>query len=814
MQRLRDIAKRAEELRVRDQRDQREQALELGRIGFDEAVRANSPTACAYFLNLTAWIHFRSGDYSKALEDFIRLRDLALKEGLRMRAATALLNLSSLYWHVFDTASALAAAEDAYAIVPANEPQVRSQILIQLGRVLLARGDRQRASRLLSEALEVAFAQGDTQNESLAWDCMGAEYLRVGDTAHAEPALSNAYRIRLLARDPNLYVSQYYLAELQLKLGNKSLAHRLIDKAFDNRLGDRVQIPPHLMFATRARILEAEGNLEAALTDYLRAADAAEDWRSRGLAADSFRISTDVMLGAKALGEDAGIYDSAVDAAVALYQKTKDTRYAELSWQLKERVRAASLREMMGRGRGWTRRLPPEYWTNLDQLRALEGDELGALTPSAATREQIARLRLTLAEMEARAASATAKGSPTKGNDTPPAPRDYSIPFKSLEIFPDSASLTHVGAALGSSRTLISFHTGEAASYRWTITNRTFDLKVLPGKRELRAKVEQMRSAIDKDKTNAETVSASLFADLFGGLSGSASQGPWLVALDEGLFELPLAALVSRREGRPVYLAEDRAVELIPGAWAISSATDAAHPGSFLGAADGIYNTADPRYRTPGAWWRNLATPARSDRATIRQWPRLMASGMEIRQCSMRSAAPAHLLTGAELNRKSFVAALASQPAYIHIATHILWNEAERKSAIALGIAPRADGSPNLELLTADDIANLRTPGAVVVMSGCASLKGEEAPAAGLLGLSRAWLAAGAGAVIATLWPTPDDAGDLLARFYQHLHSDAQSDRLAPAEALRRAQVDMLHSKTERADPKYWAAYQVMGRSN
>jgi CHAT domain-containing protein len=64
---------------------------------------------------------------------------------------------------------------------------------------------------------------------------------------------------------------------------------------------------------------------------------------------------------------------------------------------------------------------------------------------------------------------------------------------------------------------------------------------------------------------------------------------------------------------------------------------------------------------------------------------------------------------------------------------------------------------------------------------------------------------AGARAVVATNWPVPDADGDLIPAFYRHLQT------ASAAEALRRGQVELIHSGTWQASPSYWGAFQVTG---
>jgi CHAT domain-containing protein len=145
---------------------------------------------------------------------------------------------------------------------------------------------------------------------------------------------------------------------------------------------------------------------------------------------------------------------------------------------------------------------------------------------------------------------------------------------------------------------------------------------------------------------------------------------------------------------------------------------------------------------------------------------------------------------------------LSPPPAVIHLATHVLTPEAQPDQAfLAFGL----DANARAELLATSDVAMLHVPGSLVVMTGCATGTGDPRAGVGLEGLTRAWAIAGARAVVATEWPVQDSSGELLASFYRYSHE------FSPAEALRRSQVEMIHSGTAFAAPVYWASYQVFG---
>ncbi|MBI3693728.1 MAG: CHAT domain-containing protein, partial [Acidobacteria bacterium] len=98
----------------------------------------------------------------------------------------------------------------------------------------------------------------------------------------------------------------------------------------------------------------------------------------------------------------------------------------------------------------------------------------------------------------------------------------------------------------------------------------------------------------------------------------------------------------------------------------------------------------------------------------------------------------------------------------------------------------------------------------MVLLNGCDSGTGRNLPGAGVVGLARAFLAAGARSVCATRWRVPEEEGALVERLYRSLagRAGAPVDR---AEALRQAQREMIRAGDWRAEPRYWAAYFLMG---
>lgn len=127
----------------------------------------------------------------------------------------------------------------------------------------------------------------------------------------------------------------------------------------------------------------------------------------------------------------------------------------------------------------------------------------------------------------------------------------------------------------------------------------------------------------------------------------------------------------------------------------------------------------------------------------------------------------------------------------IHIGTHGRADARPLQSAIEFGS----------ERVRAAEIMNLRlTRRPVVVLAGCRT--GDEIEGRTTIGLSRAFVAAGASAVVGSLWDVDDEStARLMIDFHSHL-----SYGVSAAEALSLAQKSAIARKEDIAA---WAAFQV-----
>ena len=367
------------------------------------------------------------------------------------------------------------------------------------------------------------------------------------------------------------------------------------------------------------------------------------------------------------------------------------------------------------------------------------------------------------------------------------------------------------------------FRVGESASWLWAVDRAGLVLYRLPPQDQLQRKTAAALKALRQDAPDAEAAAADLYAGLFGGVAPRFLGKPrWILSLDKSLFDVPFAALMERASGRPAYLAEHHVIQIAPGAgyWvdAMARRGGGSSSGRFLGVGDPIYNAADSRLPSSSAvrfrWAAWLRPSVGSVTPGTLSLPRLPASASELDSCARAWGGPSTLLEGARAARPELAAALDRSPEIIHFATHFLESAAPQRGRdgtaggayglIALSLTLRGE----TELLTPVEIAHWRTRAELVVLSGCHSDAGRVLPGAGLLGLTRAWLTAGAHSVAGSRWDTPDESGALFAALYRELRSQPAPD---PALALASAQREMIRSGGWRARPRYWGAYFMVG---
>jgi CHAT domain-containing protein/tetratricopeptide (TPR) repeat protein len=191
-------------------------------------------------------------------------------------------------------------------------------------------------------------------------------------------------------------------------------------------------------------------------------------------------------------------------------------------------------------------------------------------------------------------------------------------------------------------------------------------------------------------------------------------------------------------------------------------------------------------------------------------FPRQLPGTLTEARAATRSIRGAQLYLGTQADEPTLRGALG-RDGLVHVATHGVMNGRNPMfSRIELSRGTPGGGSANDGRLEVHEVLRLRVRSPLVFLSGCETGAGVAGSTHWSRGedyatLAQAFLYAGTGDVIATLWQIADDgAADFAGRFYTDLHTSS------PADALARTQREMIHDRRFGA-PYYWAPYVISG---
>ena len=145
----------------------------------------------------------------------------------------------------------------------------------------------------------------------------------------------------------------------------------------------------------------------------------------------------------------------------------------------------------------------------------------------------------------------------------------------------------------------------------------------------------------------------------------------------------------------------------------------------------------------------------------------------------------------------------------IHIATHgFIFSQKPELSALIFS----KESAPDDGFLYVNEIYNLGINASLVTLSACETGLGKISKGEGVLGISRAFMYAGAQNLIISLWKVADKpTKELMTQFYTNLL--ANNPQLTPkthySKALQKAKIKMITSKL--SHPYFWASFILIG---
>ncbi len=329
--------------------------------------------------------------------------------------------------------------------------------------------------------------------------------------------------------------------------------------------------------------------------------------------------------------------------------------------------------------------------------------------------------------------------------------------------------------------TILFYWLGDKQSYLWAISAQQTSLFLLPAKSEIDPVVRRYRSALAEQQEFLQRTDAdgrALYHTLVEPAKGLLPKNTKAFIIADGSLNTLNFETLLVPDPTPHYWIEDVTVEDANSLRLLAASRSAAKPnGNLLLIGDAVAPNLDyPELRK-----------AASEMATIeKHFPPALQQTF-----TREHATPVAYLSGKP-----------EQFSYIHFVAHgTASRTSPLDSAIVLSKAGAADDSFKLY---ARDIIHHSLHAQLVTVSTCYGAGSRAYSGEGLVGLSWAFLRAGAHNVIGALWEVSDvSTPQLMDEFYGELEKGK-----APDTALRNAKLALLHSNSYRK-PFYWAPFQL-----
>jgi CHAT domain-containing protein len=385
---------------------------------------------------------------------------------------------------------------------------------------------------------------------------------------------------------------------------------------------------------------------------------------------------------------------------------------------------------------------------------------------------------------------------------------------------------------------LLEYFLGEERSFVFAITDDKLVVYPLPKRSEIEALARAVYdswsypSAARKRPSSIQlklssprqlqTLNASLSRILLNPVSKFLAGKRVLVVGDGALQYIPFAALYHDRDQ---LIVTNHEVISLPSAAALAALRKEIQsrppPAKELAVlADPVFAANDPRVQQ-----RNEPTQTNEDNNTRalsaiefgtsmrdvgikNEIPRLPATRWEAIQISkLVPPTQQKVALDFQANRAAAIDGSLREYRIVHFATHgLLNNRRPELSGIVLSLVNEGGRSEN-GFLQVHEIYNLRLRADLVVLSACRTALGKDISGEGVVGLTRAFMYAGAARVVSSLWEVESKAtAELMTRFYRKM----LREKLEPAAALRAAQISMSQDPRWRS-PYYWAGFVIQG---
>ncbi|PWT88753.1 MAG: hypothetical protein C5B55_12595 [Blastocatellia bacterium] len=771
------------------------------------------------------------GQYEHALDSYTQSRVLYEKYGNDNGQAIEFNNLGWLYSALGDYEKAIELYNKALDIFRKQDNQFRQGNTLNNIAVNYADlGDFKKSLEFNQEALKFRIAAKDIDGEATTYNNTAGCYSHLGEKQKALEYYKRSIEIHRTRNPRQLASSLRNIGDVYHELGDNQKATESLNESLEitRRIGDPSGEAATLSLLAQVerdqgKLLDAKLHIEAALASV-----------------ESLRVSLkDRKLRTSFFASVRKYYEVYVDVLMRLHKENPAGGFDVAALKASENARARSLLESLieasfeiGQG------VDPTLVARERSLRQLISDKAETqvrLLSGSHTDEQAANMAK---ELDALTAEYDQVQTQIRQNN----PRYAAL------TAPVSLSLQEIQSRLLDQDTLlIEYALGEGKSYMFLVAAtslKTFELpkrddverasrsvydlvtasdRVVPNET-----IDQRNQRLDQADRDFPAAATTLSQMLLGPLA-TELKGKRLLLVSEGILQyVPFAALPdpsTQKSAGPNQTSQpliaNHEIISLPSASVLgvlrNEMKDRPRPPKTVAIfADPVFGVQDPRLNSNGkpqvvddAALAQAGDIKRSaEESGLNSFPRLRFSRQEAEQI-MRLVPRNNNLEALDFaaSRSAATSPDLKQYRIVHFATHGLINSRHSDlSGIVLSLVDQ-QGKPQNGFLRLYDIYNMNLSAELVVLSACQTALGKDIKGEGLVGLTRAFMYAGASRVVASLWRTEDRAtAVLMDRFYESMLTNGMS----PAAALRKAQIGMWQDKRWK-QPRYWAAFTLQG---
>ncbi|HVO97809.1 MAG TPA: CHAT domain-containing protein [Bryobacteraceae bacterium] len=693
--------------------------------------------------------------------------------------------------------------EAARIAAPLPPTVVQTVIEVRLGDVLAKEGRREESERALRHAVEVAGALGDLTLQATAMNNLGLLFLNAFQLEDAVYWIDKASTVfRRLGVETSYYVTLGNLGSCYQNLGDsdKALDYFEQARAYANRVHNRYD--EQLWIGNSGDVLSERGDYDKALEKFKQALEIAKlrDRNERNLTGWWYYslASTSIELGdfdaaekynreslrlREAIGDHSDYYPRINEAHVAAGRK--DARAEDLYRGLiAEYKPGMSPVEMLEARAGLAALLAAKG--QLDQADTQFREALAALESQRAALVQADDRMTYLARLirfyDRYIDFLVDRNQPDRALEVAEASRarvlDERLESKPARPAVSAARLREL--ARSSHSVFLSYWLGRKRSFLWKVSADGIVLHPLPPESQIAALVSGYRAFLEnlRDPMQSEFPAGRKLAAMLVGpaLPLPEPAGRVVLALEGSLHALNFETLPDP-ENPSRYLIERATLEVAPSL-------------NLLGEARGAARAPD-----------TLLLIGNPEQA-VEEYPRLPFAGSEIEQISrVFHAKKKTVLQGTDAHPEAYRQARPGEYAWIHFAAHAAAN---RNNPLDSALILSRHAGAGYQLL-ARDAMNVPLNATLVTLSACRGAGARTLSGEGQVGLSWAFLRAGARSVVAGLWDVTDrSTAELMADLYDQLAHNA-----SPAGALRHAKLTLLHGSGMYKKPFYWGPFQL-----